>query len=397
MRKNRIALACQGGGSNGAFTYGVLREILQDMAKRSSANANNAYEIVSISGTSAGALNAFAAWYGLAEKHGLAGSSEEAIRTLDRLWRTFQVTTASEKLFNNMLVQALRAESRGLPTVRMSPYSFIYELLLSRLGLVGLRPEFYDFAALLEAVAPDFQAIDQGRTPTRLFVGAVDVLAGTFEAFDSWAPPESHRNISLAAIRASGTLPEVRKAEPISDITGQDGVVRDGLFWDGLFSQNPPVREFVSGFAADKRPDEIWVIRINPQTRATPPTCPDEIEDRRNELSGNLSLNQELRFLQDVNDWCATYGDFAANHKRIVIRTIKMSRSVSDSLDLASKFDRAPEFIARLRKDGEQQAASWLARWPDAVGTWPADAIYGPDEVANTTEPLKEKQLSARG
>jgi len=386
VRKKRIAVACQGGGSNGAFTYGVLRAILRDMSRRASSNANTAYEIVSISGTSAGALNAFAAWYGLADKRGIPGSTEEAIGTLDRLWQTFQVSTASEKLFNNMLVQALRAESRGLPTVRMSPYSFIYELLLSRLGLVGLRPEFYDFSALLDAVAPDFLAIDQRKTSARLFVGAVDILAGTFEAFDSWAPPESRRNISLAAIRASGTLPEVRKAEPISGIKGQDGVVRDGLFWDGLFSQNPPVREFVSGFPVDKRPDEIWVIRINPQTRATPPRCPDEIEDRRNELSGNLSLNQELRFLQDVNDWCGRYGEFASTHKPIVIRTIKMSRGVSASLDLASKFDRAPDFIARLRTDGEQQAARWLARWPDAVGTWPADAIDAPDELESTTQ-----------
>jgi hypothetical protein len=40
------------------------------------------------------------------------------------------------------------------------------------------------------------------------------------------------------------------------------------------------------------------VIQINPRQRDTEPTTLAEIADRRNELSGNLSLYQELAFIE---------------------------------------------------------------------------------------------------
>jgi NTE family protein len=48
LKKRRIALALQGGGSHGAFTWGVLDRLLREPS----------LEIVGISGTSAGAMNA---------------------------------------------------------------------------------------------------------------------------------------------------------------------------------------------------------------------------------------------------------------------------------------------------------------------------------------------------
>jgi len=68
------------------------------------------------------------------------------------------------------------------------------------------------------------------------------------------------------------------------------------------------------------------------------------------------------------------------DRKQITVRTIKMSKSVSDKLDVASKFDRAPSFIEKLRREGETRASEWLASWPDGVGAWPADAVYADGE-----------------
>jgi len=270
----------------------------------------------------------------------------------------------------------LRAQSRGLPAARVSPYNAALDMVMSRLDRFGLRPEFFDFGALLEACAPDFEAIDQAAATPRLLIGAVEVLSGSFVAFDSAAEPGSKRGISPAAVRASGTLPEVRKAERIDGVTCVDGVCRDGYFWDGLFSQNPPIREFVSRTALDKRPDEIWVVRINPQEHDDGPESFEDIEDRRNELAGNLSMNQELAFIRTVNGWCARFPEMQCDRKQITVRTIKMGKEVRDELDVASKFDRAPSFIEKLRKEGETRAADWLERWPDGVGEWLADAVY---------------------
>jgi NTE family protein len=123
-------------------------------------------------------------------------------------------------------------------------------------------------------------------------------------------------------------------------------------YWDGLFSQNPPVREL-----PDAGPEEIWVIRINPRTRVTQPTTVGDIVDRRNELAGNLSLEQELHVIRKVNQWADRLGD---PYRRIVIREI----GLDVNLDLASKLDRRPAFIHRLFQAGREQADSFLAELP---------------------------------
>lgn len=57
-------------------------------------------------------------------------------------------------------------------------------------------------------------------------------------------------------------------------------ICRKSHFWDGLFSQNPPVRDFVDGI--DEKPEEIWVIQINPKTITKLPQSVGAIQDRRN-------------------------------------------------------------------------------------------------------------------
>jgi len=377
MTTERIAIGCQGGGINAAFTYGVLRKVLQTQQLLAEQNAAQRFQIAGLSGTSAGALCAFMAWYGLASKAGRPGSIEQAIAALDRLWDTFSAQTPGEKLVNTLGVQGLKLQSKGLPEIKMSPYSLVSELAMNELKLMGLRPEFYDFAALLNTCAPDLSAIDQKAVDVRLLIGAVEVLSGRFQAFDSMtSEAESEQtHISYQAVRASGTLPELRKAEEIK--VQHNGETKSRYYWDGLWSQNPPLREFLTdvGSVGDK-PDEIWIVRINPQERDELPKTLEDIEDRRNELSGNVSLNQELQFIQTVNRWVERYPDaFGERYKTVKIRTIKISKSTSDRLGVPSKFNREPGFIQTLRQEGEAVAAAFLAEWPE-TGEWPDDAVY---------------------
>ncbi|MBY0394849.1 MAG: patatin-like phospholipase family protein, partial [Thermoleophilia bacterium] len=58
MSKPKIAIACQGGGSQTAFTAGVLSEFFAQ-------GLHETKRIVSLSGTSGGAVCAALAWYGL--------------------------------------------------------------------------------------------------------------------------------------------------------------------------------------------------------------------------------------------------------------------------------------------------------------------------------------------
>ena len=75
-----IALALQGGGSHGAFSWGVVDRLLQDVAA-------GGLHLAAISGTSAGALNAALIVSGLVQG-GLVGGPDLARRKLETFWRT---------------------------------------------------------------------------------------------------------------------------------------------------------------------------------------------------------------------------------------------------------------------------------------------------------------------
>src|SRR6266576_6738450 len=157
--------------------------------------------------------------------------------------------------------------------------------------------------------------------------------------------------LTLSGVAASGTLPIFREAEHIKG---------DGHYWDGLYSQNPPVREFFAG--ADEVPDELWIVRINPQQWPEVPKSNADIEDRQNELMGNLSLNKELDFILTVNAWNKRYNDekFAEDHKHVTVRTIKMEKTTADEMRYCSKFNRSHEFMDQLRREGKRVAKAWL-------------------------------------
>ncbi len=58
------------------------------------------------------------------------------------------------------------------------------------------------------------------------------------------------------------------------------------------------------------KPDEIWVVRINPQEQYgyASDVGLEDIKDRENALAGNLALNQELDHIDTINRWIESYG-----------------------------------------------------------------------------------------
>ncbi len=131
-----------------------------------------------------------------------------------------------------------------------------------------------------------------------------------------------------------------------------------GVYWDGLFSQNPPVREL-----PDAGPDEIWILQINPTRRPSEPKSMAAIRDRRGELAGNLSLNQELSFIEKINR--LVEGDSEGNklapgskYRLIEVRRLEMESAFD--LDAESQLDRDPAFIDALLQHGQDQAAEFL-------------------------------------
>src|SRR5512132_172734 len=319
----RVAIACQGGGSHTAFTDGVLKRLL-------GAEELAGVEIVGLSGTSGGAVCALLAWSALLEDDPAGAGG-----LLEAFWADNSATTPLEQLVNAWVVWAARLENLVvLPAV--SPYD--NPASVTALG---------EFRAMLERRV-DFgwlaaRAAQAGGSGPMLLLGAVDVLSGDFRAFNSRREP-----ITADMVLASAAIPTLFRAVRV------DG----GTYWDGLFSQNPPVRELV-----DTRPDELWVIQINPGRWDGEPRTMVEIADRRNELAGNLSLHQELGFIEKV-DQLLEEGRLAddGRYKQIVVRLIELARPrLSRSLGTASKLNRDPAFIGELLAHGQARAEEFLA------------------------------------
>lgn len=329
-RALRVAIACQGGGTHAAFVAGVLCKLLgRDLGGR--------FELAAISGTSGGAVCASLAWAGL-----VAGGSDgpnNAVRRLRAFWSDLEVHHLLDAWTNFWSVWLARAPF----TAEVSPYAYapiaeprLRELLAAHLALEKLHAD------------------RRSRAQPKLLIGATDILVGERVVFHG-------EKLTYDDVIASAAVP------PLFRAVNADGK----LYWDGLFSTNPPVREFMD---LPEKPEEIWVVQINPQRRRVEPRSMPEIIDRRNELSGNLSLGQELYFISKINDLCRAYPVLANRYKEIRVRVVELD---IEELDSPSKLDRSRELIQRLLARGEERA-EWFfderSEWP-RPGSIPTTAV----------------------
>ncbi|ARV61056.1 patatin [Nostocales cyanobacterium HT-58-2] len=337
--RKKIAIACQGGGSHTAFTAGVLKRLLEQ-------RVDEHYNIVGLSGTSGGAICATTVWYGLLKK--AQGTVKEPYHWLVNFWEDNAAKLPWEEYLNLLTVCSARFQDNGMmPAVAPNPYAT--QWLTSWLETLSPRKEYLDLRMILENHI-NFAEFEQLVVPSspRLLLGAVEVLSGEFKAFDSYK-----REITVEAIMASAGIPTIFKAIRIND----------EVYWDGLFSENPPVKAFVTQTEIARRPDEIWIIQINPKTCDEEPSTAESIVDRRNELTGNLSLFQEVRFIQSVNEWIDQgylNPKYDGQFKTINVRWISMENQFANSLDYASKLDRSQEFIMQLMEHGRLQTDAFL-------------------------------------
>lgn len=313
----QVAIACQGGGSHTAFTAGVLKHLLSEYE-------NQSYELVAFSGTSGGAVCATAAWYGL-----LAGGAEHAVETIEGVWQDFSAHSPLDRITNKWTVRMAQFAARGGPMLAISPYDLPFTSN-GRDQFLSTLESYIDFDQI-PSLAAD--------TTLDLIVGAADVTEGEFNTFHNEA-------VTSEAVLASAAIPTLFEAVEIDN----------HWYWDGLFSQNPPIRDFLTmPREAEEKPDEIWIIQINPKHREEVPESIEDIGDRRNELAGNLSLYQEVYFIRQVNDLIER-GDLPEEYKPIDIKFIELGSDLS----APSKLDRDPEFVKQLMQRGERRAERFL-------------------------------------
>lgn len=118
------------------------------------------------------------------------------------------------------------------------------------------------------------------------------------------------------------------------------------------------------------KPGEIWIVRIDPIATGEIPRSLAEIADRRSDLSGNLSLEQEKHMIESINGLIERGVITDEEYKRIEIREIELGME----LDLLSKRDRDSAFLAALMERGESKASEFWTRG----GEGEAEAVEPP-------------------
>jgi predicted acylesterase/phospholipase RssA len=225
---------------------------------------------------------------------------------------------------------------------------------------------------------------DAARALPQLLIGAVDIDSGAFVAFSSERAPID-AGITLDAVVASASLPWVFVAQSVQALDPETHEPRRMLCWDGLFSQNPPIKNFISSsLDPAKKPDGVWILQIN-QDRydfsgkvagSGDGQSGDELWHRRDTLSGNLSLNQEVAFIEAVNARLDDPAQRSRSHDkpievvRIVLDGEAVGGAVRRELGLFSKFDRDPLLAGALLMHGREQAGRYLALRAQATALW---------------------------
>ncbi|HTR16874.1 MAG TPA: patatin-like phospholipase family protein [Acetobacteraceae bacterium] len=323
----RIKLALQGGGSHGAFTWGVLDRLLEDPR----------IEVEAIVGASAGAVNAALLAYGLA-----IGGADAARERLSAFWTTASMLGQAGPFQPSLLDRLL---SHG--NMDFSPFWRLADMLSKLFSPYELNPANTNPLRDLLVRHVDFRRLHEAPSGPRLFVCAVNVRTSRMRVFEG-------ADVTADAVMASACLPFLFQAVEI------DGEA----YWDGGYCGNPPIFPVIyMGGGPD-----ILIIQINPINFQTVPKTAASILDRASTLSFNSSLMREMRAIKFVSDLIDRGELDAARHTRVFIHTIDAEDELAD-FNVSSKFNPDQEFLRHLFELGRCKAEAFLAAHYDDLGT----------------------------
>ncbi len=324
----RLNLGLQGGGSHGAFTWGVLDRLLEV----------DELEIVATSGTSAGAMNAAVMAYGLAIG-GKAGARDRLAAFWGRVGEAARCSPLQPSLVDRWL---------GIGNMDLSPGWLAFDNLSRLLSPYELNPGNINPLRDILAEIVDFTALAAacGSRCVTLYLTATNVETGRIKVFEG-------REIGIDAVMASACLPLLFQAV---EVDGQH-------YWDGGYSGNPPIFPLIYGTDCA----DVLIIQINPINIAGVPKTARAILDRINTLSFNSSLMREMRAIDFVGRLIDEHRLDTARYKRLNIHTIDAEAELG-RLGASSKINADPAFLKWLFELGRDRCAAFLdAHW-DQIG-----------------------------
>ncbi|MCW7754279.1 patatin-like phospholipase family protein [Desulfobotulus sp. H1] len=349
-----VDLALQGGGSHGALTWGVLDRLLDD----------DRIEIATLSGTSAGAMNAVVVAAGMD-----CGGRKGAREALEYFWKA-----VSDGAMTSPIQRSIWDRLTDSYSMERSPGYLFFEQLSRQFSPYELNPMNINPLRDLVSSMVDFDCVNHC-TDIRVFVTATNVRTGRGRTFTQ---PE----ISVDAVMASACLPLMFQAVEI------DGEA----YWDGGYIGNPALYPLVE----DTATRDLIVVQINPMVRDTLPKTSREIINRINEITFNSSLIKELRSIELLHQIIASAKLDSQQYRDIFVHIIHAHEDLK-GLEASSKMNAEWSYLQYLNKRGWQWADRFLADHFEDLGqrsTFNLKSLFTdsfqPPEVDETMDAAKK-------
>jgi NTE family protein len=323
-KKKKVNLALQGGGSHGAFTWGVLDQFLED----------DRLTFEGISGTSAGAMNALALTQGIIEN-----GKEGGRKNLRKFWQGLSKmgtkagcapSFLDKKIEGHGLEFCLSYKTMELLSKDLSPQQF-NPFNLNILGSF-IEEEF------------DFDVLNNSKL-IKVFINATNVLKARIKIF-------KNGELNKETVLATACLPML--FHPV-EIEGE-------YYWDGGYIGNPALFPLTNSC---KSPD-IIVVQLTPRYRALP-TTRATIDARLGDLSLINALMREIRVINFITKLIdkGTLTDPSVTRKYLHIIE---NQEVFQNLRHSSKLNTDWDFLLYLFEEGKKAAALWLEENFEFIG-----------------------------
>ena len=316
--RKAIGLALQGGGSWGAYTWGVLDALL----------ASRSLAVTQLSGTSAGAINAAIVASALAK-----GSPAQARTALRAFWLAVARPAVAD--LGRELWAPVENAWRDSVSAWLWSSGMVSPYTANPLGINPLRDiiaEHIDIDAIRSRFAP------------ALYVTLTNVKTGLPRVVSNDA-------MSLDVLLASACLPMLFQAV---EIDGEP-------YWDGGYCGNPTLWPMIhSGAARD-----LIVVQLVPDEASEAPTDAPAIRQRIGEIVFNSSLVAEMQAIAAMRA-LATRGDGAS--QLLELRMHRIGPPQRELVGRNSAMERSRAWLLKLFAAGRAASRQFLGRHGADVG-----------------------------
>ena len=313
-----VGLALQGGGSWGAYTWGVLDAVL----------TSRSVAVEQLSGTSAGAINAAIVASALAN-----GSRVRARQALRSFW--LSIADHVTPTFVDAWLGPIQRQCRNSINEWLLAYGMLPPSGVNPLGVELLR----------NAVAAhvDIEAI-RSRFAPALFVTVTNVKTGLPRVMSNDA-------MSIDVLLASASIPELF---PAVEIEGE-------WYWDGGYGGNPTLWPMIhSGLAND-----LVVVQLMRDRIEDVPTGMPGIRRRVGEIVFNSSLVAEM---QAISAMRALAEPRQASASAANVRLHRIGPPRVELFDQGSGIDTARPWLQLLHGEGFGAGKRFMARHGADIG-----------------------------